>query len=196
MALDPLTPVRLGVRAARLGVRIGVEAAKIPLRLLSGLLGHDRSEAVATAVRPQPRADEAPAPAAAEQAPAPAPASARQAERPYHPAYEAEVPVEPAPEPPPHVDDEPELVGEFAEPGAGEGAHAELHVDEPWEGYRSLTAAEVRRRIGDAGAEELAVIQLYETTHRRRRTVLGAVERRSKQLANDRARHRPPPPAG
>lgn len=76
-------------------------------------------------------------------------------------------------------------MAEFAESGAAEGAHAELHVDEPWEGYRSLTASEIRRRIGDASAEQLAVIQLYETTHRRRRTVLDALGRRSRQLANE-----------
>jgi hypothetical protein len=92
---------------------------------------------------------------------------------------------EPPVEEPVHIDDEPELVGEFAESGAGEGAHAELHVDEPWEGYRSLSASEVTRRVADANSEELAVIQLYEQTHRARRTVLEAVGRRSRQLAND-----------
>jgi hypothetical protein len=102
-----------------------------------------------------------------------------------HPAYEAEVSAEPAPEAPAHLDDEPELVGEFADSGAGEGAGAQLHVDEPWEGYRELTATEVKARISDAGAEELAVVQLYEATHRGRRSVLDAIERRSKQLANE-----------
>lgn len=117
--------------------------------------------------------------------------AAPEAERPYHPAFEAEVREELPPEPEPHLDDEPELVAEFAESGAGEGAHAELHVDEPWEGYRSLTASEITRRVGDAGAEELAVIHLYETTHRSRRTVLAAVERRSRQLADEPGRPRP-----
>jgi hypothetical protein len=95
------------------------------------------------------------------------------------------------PEPAAHIDDEPELVGEFAESGAGEGAHAELHVDEPWEGYRSLNASEITRRVAGARAEELAVIHLYEMTHRKRRTVLAAVERRSRQLADEPRRPRP-----
>lgn len=122
--------------------------------------------------------------AAAPAAPAPE-EPAPEGDRPYHPAFEAEVRDELPPEPTPHIDDEPELVAEFAESGAGEGAHAELHVDEPWEGYRTLTASEITRRVGDARAEELAVIELYETTHRGRRTVLAAVARRSRELAND-----------
>jgi hypothetical protein len=76
------------------------------------------------------------------------------------------------------------LVAEFAEPGAAEGAGAEVHVDEPWEGYRQMAAADIRERALVAGPEELAVVQLYETMHRRRRTVLEAVERRTKELAN------------
>jgi hypothetical protein len=190
MSLDPLIPVRLGIGAARLGARIGIEAAKLPLRILSELLGHEDGEGP-TAVRPvatPPRAKRS-RPAAAD-APEPAPL-VEEEERPYHPARDAEVAPEPEPEPPAHVDDEPELVAEFAESGAGEGAGAELHVDEPWEGYRSLTAAQVNARIADAGAAELAVIQLYETTHRGRRSILEAVERRSRQLANEPARPRP-----
>jgi hypothetical protein len=92
------------------------------------------------------------------------------------------------PEPPTHLDTEPELVGEFAEQGAEEGAGAAVRVDEPWEGYQRMRVADIRDRIGVAGSEELAVIQLYEMTHRRRRTVLDAVERRSRELANAPAR--------
>jgi hypothetical protein len=92
------------------------------------------------------------------------------------------------PEPPVHIDTEPELVGEFAETGAEEGAGAEIHVDEPWEGYGRMAAADVQDRVAVAGAEELAVIQLYETTHRKRASVVDAVERRSKELANAPAR--------
>ena len=83
-----------------------------------------------------------------------------------------------------HIDTEPELVGEFAEAGAEEGAGAEIHVDEPWDGYRRMRVTDIRDRVAVAGPEELAVAQLYEVTHRRRRSVLDAVERRSKQLAN------------
>jgi outer membrane biosynthesis protein TonB len=98
-------------------------------------------------------------------------------------------PPAPEPEPPAHLDTESELVGEFAEEGAEEGAGASVHVDEPWEGYRRMRVADIRDRIGVAGSEELAVIQLYEITHRRRRTVLDAVERRSRALADAPARN-------
>jgi len=195
MSLDPLTPVRLGIGATRLGLRIGVGVAKVPLRILSGLLGHDDGDFQAPARAP--RAAKAPPRKAAPQEPPAAPVSVAARARPNHPAYEAEVAAEPEPEPPAHVDDEPELVAEFADSGAGEGAGAELHVDEPWDGYRSLTADAIKSRIDAASAAELAVIQLYEATHRGRRSVLDAVERRSKQLANEpHPGSRPPRRAG
>jgi hypothetical protein len=196
MSLDPLTPVRLGIGATRLGLRIGVEVAKLPLRILSGLLGNDDDDFEAPAPRAR-RAAKARPPEPAPDEPPPAPVSVAEAERPYHPAYEAEVAPEPEPEPPAHVDDEPELVAEFADSGAGEGAGAELHVDEPWEGYGSLTADAIKNRISAASTAELAVIQLYEATHRSRRSVIEAVERRSKQLANEpHPGSRPPRSAG
>jgi hypothetical protein len=182
MLLDPLTPLRLSIGAARLGVRIGVEAAKLPLRILSELLGHEDGNAP-TVVRPVPTPSRA-EPEASATEPEPVPIVEAE-ERPYHPAFESEVEPEPEPEPPAHVDDEPELVAEFAEPGAGDGAGAELHIAEPWEGYRSLTAAQITARVSGASAAEVAVVQLYETSHRGRRSVLQAVERRSRQLANE-----------
>ena len=89
----------------------------------------------------------------------------------------------PEPEPPPeaepvHVDTGVETVAEVAEPGAEDGAHAELSVEEPWEGYRRMNATEVQRALADAGPEALAAVRLYESTHRRRRSVLNAVDRR------------------
>src|SRR5437588_4127883 len=61
------------------------------------------------------------------------------------PARLAAVP-EPRPgtpvEEPTHVSEEPELVEELAEPGAEDGAGAELHIREPWEGYRDMSARE------------------------------------------------------
>src|SRR5205814_1916344 len=49
-----------------------------------------------------------------------------------------------APEPtgPAHVSEEPELVAEFAEPGAEEEAGAEVEIAEPWEGYDRMKTAE------------------------------------------------------
>ena len=85
-------------------------------------------------------------------------------------------PAAPA-EDPTHVSEEPELVEELAEPGAEGGAGAELHIREPWDGYRRMNAREVTARLGDASRAELAAVQLYESSTRGRQTVLSAVER-------------------
>jgi hypothetical protein len=85
---------------------------------------------------------------------------------------------------PVHIDTESELVGEFAEKGAEEGAGAEIHVDEPWDGYSQMQVADITARVLLATPEELVVVQLYEGTHRKRDSVLDAVERRSRELAN------------
>jgi hypothetical protein len=89
----------------------------------------------------------------------------------------------PPPEPatlasePIHVSEEPELVEEFAEPGAEEGAGAEVRVAEPWSGYHGMTAKQVIARVADATLAELAAVQLYESANRHRATVLSAVDR-------------------
>jgi hypothetical protein len=67
---------------------------------------------------------------------------------------------------------------EFADRGAEEGAGAALTVEEPWQGYARMNARQVIERLADASDAELAVIQLYESTHRGRRTLISAVERR------------------
>jgi hypothetical protein len=190
MALDPLTPLRLGFR-------IGIGVVRFELRIVEHLLGLDREEPVIVdpepstfAPTPMPRRD-APQPV-----PEPVPVPEPEPEAPSRPRPMAPAPPEPQPEPQPepepepaaHLDTEPELVAEFAEPGAEEGAGAELRVAEPWDGYRKARVAEIRDRVAAAGAEELAVIQLYEMTHRKRRSVLDAVERRTKQLADAPAR--------
>jgi hypothetical protein len=78
---------------------------------------------------------------------------------------------------PDHVDEEPVLVAEAAEEGAEEGAGAELHVDPPWDGYDQMTAADIRDRLAAASATEAAAVELYETSGKRRRSVLDAAER-------------------
>ena len=75
-----------------------------------------------------------------------------------------------------HVSEDVEFVEAFAEPGAEEGAGAEVHIDEPWTGYAGLTANEIIARLRDASAEELAAVELYEARHRARPTVLAASE--------------------
>ena len=91
----------------------------------------------------------------------------------------------PAPPPPPspkakEVDEEPVLTAEFAEEGAEDGAGAEVHVDEPWEGYSQMRVGEVKERLSQASTAELAAVQLYEASHRGRKSVLAAVEARAR----------------
>jgi hypothetical protein len=83
----------------------------------------------------------------------------------------------PAPAEPDHIDTEAELVEEVAEPGAEDGAGAQVHVAEPWDGYRGLRAADVIDRLAEASPEELAAIELYELTSRKRKTVIAAAQR-------------------
>lgn len=93
----------------------------------------------------------------------------------------SEAPPAPAPAPdaePEHVDREAVVVAEFADAGAEDGPGAELHVDEPWDGYDDLTAKDVIAQLADAGAARLAVVRLYESTHRNRVTVLAEIDRR------------------
>jgi hypothetical protein len=51
---------------------------------------------------------------------------------------------------------------------------AEVHVDEPWRGYRSMKAPEIidRLRVSDDAVK--AIVLLYESSHRSRKTVLRA----------------------
>jgi hypothetical protein len=111
---------------------------------------------------PDPRADVAPARAPEPPTPAPAPA--------------------PTPEPL-HVSTEPELVEEVAEPGAEDGAGAQVRVREPWPGYRSLKARDVVARLASATREELAAIELYELAHANRKSVVVAAQRALKQAS-------------
>ncbi len=161
-------------------------------------------ESRAAAPTSAPEAAPAPAPEAAPaSAPEAAPASAAvpalaesRAAQPDSPASEPEAAaaepapaaasVEPAPAPEPepvHVSEEPTLVRESAEPGAEDGAGAQVTVDEPWDGYGQLGAQDVIERLSVATAAELAAVSLYESTHQSRQTVLSAAERQL-QLAS------------
>jgi hypothetical protein len=73
-----------------------------------------------------------------------------------------------------HVDTETELVAESSDAGAAEPPGAQLHVDEPWEGYGRMKVAEIVSRLEGQSPEVLAAVELYETTHRHRAGVLNA----------------------
>ena len=166
--------MRLAFEATRVALRVTEGAVKLPFRIAGALLGRDGKveapparEPASPQPKPEPAHQPESAPPHAATAPAPRPE-----------------PIELEPEEPVHIDDEPELVAEFAEPGAEDGAGPEIHVEEPWDGYRRMRVGDIQARIAKASPAEAAVVQLYEMTHRKRRSVLDAVERRTKQLAN------------
>ncbi|HEY1567171.1 MAG TPA: hypothetical protein VGF68_09145, partial [Solirubrobacteraceae bacterium] len=102
----------------------------------------------ASPTRPAPAAPPRPAPPASAAPPPPAPPASAAPPQPAPPASAAPPqpapPASAAPPPaapqPPHVSSEPQLVQESAEPGAEDGAGAQIRIDEPWPAYRSLKA--------------------------------------------------------
>lgn len=178
MTLDPLAPIRLGVRA-------GIGLLRFELRVIEHLLGLDRERPEPPDVAAEPIFTE-PEPLITAWEPEPEPeAPPPEAEPSVARLADEQVPAPPPePEEPAHVDVDAELVAEFAEPGAEDGAGPEIHIDEPWDGYAKMRVADIRDRVTIADPAELAVVQLYESANRGRASVLEAVERRSKELAN------------
>jgi hypothetical protein len=64
-----------------------------------------------------------------------------------------------------------------ADPGAEEGAGAQIHIAEPWQGYAELKAADVVDQLAGRDQAELAAVELYEASHRNRQTVIDAAKR-------------------
>jgi hypothetical protein len=101
---------------------------------------------------------------------------------------------EPAPVPPPEPEPLPDAVEDLdlpaPEPTRGDAARvrqeqreaettpespgAEIRVEEPWEGYRAMTAPDVIDRLRIADDATKAVVRLFEATHRKRKTVIAA----------------------
>jgi outer membrane biosynthesis protein TonB len=176
-------PIRLGVRATKLVLKPYVAATKLALELIQEAGGQTTTAEPV----PQPGVVVTPPPAPPPRAPAP-PVAEPPPPPPPPPPPEPEPEPEPEPVEPAHVSEEPELVAEFAEPEAADGAGPEIEVQEPWDGYRRLKADEVVAAVADLSREELAVVELYEATHRKRRSVTSAVERRLKELSGPAAR--------
>ena len=140
-------------RIVTLPLRLGLRIAGFVLRPVTdaiGITGHARPEPEPAVWEPEPEAIGVEWP-------------------PEEPESRADVPAEPV-----HVETEEVLVAEVADEGAEEEPGAEITVAEPWEGYRRMKAADIIDRLAAATAEERAVVQLYESTHRRRKTVLAA----------------------
>ena len=168
-----MLPVRVGVRATRLWFRAVEETVSVTTSAAGRLIGAlgSRGADGATLVTPPSR------PPPPSEAVRPAPEFVRD-ERPSTPPT-----AEPA-----HVSEEPTLVRELAEPGAEDGAGAEVHVNPPWDGYERMTAKAIIARITGADAAELAAVELFEATSRRRPTILNAVERELRRVNGSRSR--------
>lgn len=203
-------PLRIGVSATRLGLRVARDAATAGLRASERLIEvavplPDEPRRAAEAgvapsgvrvdvvVAPPPSIDTTPsAPStAAGRRTAEAPSTASASAPPSAPpADTAAAEVEGAPQPAPaHVSEGLRFVEAFAEPGAEDGAGAAVHVEEPWKGYGRMNAEELIARLADATREELAAVELYEQAHRARRTVLAGADRqlrRATAAARDR----------
>ena len=147
-------PVRLTLRVWELGLSSAASVARLGVELLEP----ERSVASATAERYPP-------------SPPTEGGNGR-----ARPTVDVEPPAVPDELIPDHADEEVVLVAEVAEEGAEDGAGPELHVDEPWDGYDRMTAAEIRDRLAATDAVMAAAVELYEATHKGRRTVLQAAE--------------------
>lgn len=183
-------PVRIGLSASRLTLGLSAKlAVRVTGEVISVVQSRYGSSPPATS-----------RPAAARPAPAPG-ASANGSARPVpsvvestpEPAIEQEyVAPDDQPETPltreaadaKTIDDVDEVVAEFADPGAQDGAGAQIDLGEPWEDYDSGTAEVVIARITDSDAAQLAVLELYEQNHKARKTVLEAASRRLKELSS------------
>jgi hypothetical protein len=184
-------PIRVAACATHLGVRVTARAGAVAFGLTRRLIaGSVPTDSHGTAANARESSSTfglgvviASAPPPPEAAPAAAPAPARVAPE-ANPTAPSETQAAPAPEagaapeiPSAHVSEGLHFVEAFAEPGAEEGAGAEVHVKEPWRGYSPMTANQVIVRLADASPEELAAVVLYEGIHRRRKTVLEQARR-------------------
>jgi hypothetical protein len=79
-------------------------------------------------------------------------------------------------------------VQESAEPGAEDGAGAEVRVAEPWQGYRAMDAADIVDRLVTASRAEMVAVELFELRGRRRKSVVAAAQRALKQASPPRPR--------
>lgn len=178
-------PLRLSLKAAELALSAAAEAARIGEELLSpdrGAEPPDFSEyrspvepdysvangAAATEAETVTPETDYIAPEPGEEGPEPDVLDVAAADAP------PSIPDELIPD---HVDEDAVLVVEAAEEGAEDGAGAELTVQPPWDGYGRMTAADIRARLSAATAAEAAAVELYESTHKNRRSVMDAAAR-------------------
>lgn len=195
----------MGLRGAQQALELASGIVDEVVDRLGVRNGHDRGDAVTGEVVPEPERRAEPAPEAPAKphgdpltgAPTASP-SASAAATPATPAEPttAATPAPPAPPPvtsieaeppaaePAHVSTEAEVVEEIADPGAEDGAGAQVRiVGEPWPGYRHLKARDVIARLASATREELAAVELFELAHANRKSVVAAAQQALKQAS-------------
>jgi len=184
-------PLRLGARGAALVIRETLSVSQRVLRLL-GLAGAPAERASNPPQRVAGPAERAGRPAEPAGGPAgpgtrndagTATASAVPSDPPPAPVAIPPVAIPPVATEPAHVSESLELVAEVAEPGAEDGAGAQVRIAEPWEGYRRMAAADIIGHLASASREELATVELYELAGRRRKSVVAAAQRALKQAS-------------
>lgn len=188
-------PLRVGFEATRTAVTISMRLTGAAIHLLrpsggsrshAGPPSSPRTAGPPTAERtsrstapPEARTNGQPEPTITPRAAAPAPPPPPVTP----PQDQPDTPLSAADDAVKTIDDEDEVVAEYAEAGAEEGAGAQLDIEEPWEGYADMNADTVISRIGEADAATLAVVELFEHTHKQRQTVLAAAEKRLRALS-------------
>jgi type IV secretory pathway VirB10-like protein len=119
--------------------------------------------------------------------PSPAPSPPRQPRQPRQPRDDRDGAPPPAAPPAPA---DPAPIEAVPEPTRGQAARIraeqraaeqtgdspgpEIHVSEPWPGYASMNAPEIIDRLGSSDDAVKAIVLLYESSHRARKTVLRA----------------------
>jgi hypothetical protein len=180
-------PVRLGTRGAGLALRgaqaltdrvVGVVEFAVTVIGRSGSSDHRFGATPDEAGAREPSEAVAPTPATPVR-PRPSPSPSRSTSAPV--GHERTEPVVTADlgslsAEPVHVSEEPVLVQAVAESGAEDGAGAQITVAEPWSGYRAMKAADVIDRIATATPAQLAAIELYELSARKRTSVVTAAQ--------------------
>jgi hypothetical protein len=160
--MNLLDPVKWGAQAAfsvtSAAVKVGINAVRTA-ELLLGRDGADEEEhrygATATA------------PPTAPTPPAPAEPPPRRRER---------RPTDPAPPAPESRFDRVDAGASVVESEGAADPGATLRVDEPFEGYDKLRAPEIVARVRESDDAVKAVVRLYESTHKKRKSVLAATE--------------------
>ena len=183
-------PLRLGVRVVRASLHATRDLADLGLATVEAVERALGGQAVGSGEAP-------PRPATREggsfsdregQKPSQRPRRRAQAQ----PAPAPPPPQEPEPEPEPEPTGErAELVDTVADPGAEDGAGASLRVAPPFPGYDKLRAPDVIDRLGGVDLAELGETELYERSHRARRTVLDAIAREIKRRPPNWVEQRP-----